>query len=289
MKSLFACIAAAITLAACATTVGQPAAGPDPALAQAIASPDRSAAFRERDRYRHPQETLSFFGLQPGQTVVEIWPGLGWYAEILAPYLREHGRYIAAGYVVSDASSPQWRRDDAAALAAKFAAAPQRYDRAVVTELGLPDRWQMAPAGSADLVLTFRNFHNWLKGGYDREMVAAAYRALKPGGVFGVVDHRASPGTSVERMQQSGYVTEDYVVQLVESVGFKLQARAEINANPRDSKDYPKGVWTLPPTLALGETDRQKYLEIGESDRMTLRFVKPLLVAPAAAGASVAP
>ena len=273
---------AAMVLSACAATGGSSSDASSPSLQQVVDGASRSEAFRARDRYRHPQQTLEFFGLRPQQTVVEIWPGAGWYSEILAPYLRAHGHYIAAGYVVSADESPQWRKDAAAELAAKFSAAPQWYDRAQVTEAGLPDRWQFAPAQSADLVLTFRNIHNWLKGGYDREMVAAAYRALKPGGVMGVVEHRARPEATLEQMKQSGYVTEAYVIGLAESVGFKLQARSEINANPADTRDYADGVWTLPPSLKLGDTDRQKYLNIGESDRMTLRFVKPLVVAPVA-------
>lgn len=273
----------AVVVGACVAPGATPtAAAPSADLQQIINGPSRSAAFRTRDRYRHPLETLAFFGLYPEQTVVEIWPGMGWYSEILAPYLQAHGHYIAAGYVTSADDSPQWRKDDAAALAAKFAAAPQWYGGAQITEAGLPDRWQIAPPNSADVVLTFRNIHNWLKGGYDHEMAAAAYRALKPGGVFGVVEHRARPLATMEQMKQSGYVTEDYVIQLVESAGFKLQARSEINANPADTRDYAGGVWTLPPSLRLGDADRQKYLDIGESDRMTLRFVKPLVVAPAA-------
>ena len=241
----------------------------------AVANPARNADFRARDRYRHPQETLQFFGVKPEMTVVEVWPGAGWYTEILAPLLRNRGRYVAAGFVVSDESSPRWRQDIAEDFAKKFDNMPQTYGHIAITELGAPDHWQMIEPGTADRVLTFRNIHNWIAGGYEKQMFTAMANALKPGGMLGVVEHRAAPGTTLEQMKTSGYVTEAYVIELAGNAGLKLQEKSEINANPKDSKDYPKGVWTLPPTLRLGDQDKQKYLDIGESDRMTLRFVKP--------------
>ncbi len=244
-------------------------------LDQAIASLDRDAAFRARDKYRHPKETLEFFGLKPGMTVVEVWPAPGWYTEILAPYLRGRGKYVAAGFVTSWEGAPQWRIDAMKEYRDRLAARPRLYDQVQVTELGKPDRWEAAPAGSADLLLTFRNVHNWVAADYDRDMFAAFFRALKPGGTLGVVEHRAAPGTSIEVTKKTGYVTEEYVIALAEGAGFKLAAKAEINANPKDTRDYPEGVWTLPPTLKLGDQDRDKYVAIGESDRMTLKFVKP--------------
>jgi predicted methyltransferase len=244
-------------------------------LDDAIASPERDPAFKARDKYRHPKETLEFFGLQPTMTVVEIWPAAGWYTEILAPYLRGRGKYIAAGYVTSWQGAPQWRVDAMKEYRDKLAKKPKLYDQVEITEVGKPDRWEPAPAGSADLVLTFRNIHNWIAADYERDMFAAFYRALKPGGTLGVVEHRAAPGTSIEVTKKTGYVTEEYVISLAEGAGFKLAGKSEINANPKDTKDYPEGVWTLPPTLRLGQQDRDKYLEIGESDRMTLRFTKP--------------
>lgn len=245
-----------------------------PTLAEVLAAPHRSAENRARDVYRHPAETLAFFGVRPDQHVVEVWPGAGWYAEILAPYLRESGRYTAAGFVSTDKDAPKWRAESVKQLAQRFNAAPDVYGTPQVTALGLPDSWTAAPAGSADVVLTFRNVHNWLKAGYEAQMFKAFFEALKPGGVLGVVEHRAKPGTSLEQMKASGYVTEALVVQLAEAAGFTLADRSEINANPRDTADHPEGVWTLPPSLRLGEKDRAKYLAIGESDRMTLRFVK---------------
>jgi predicted methyltransferase len=158
---------------------------------------------------------------------------------------------------------------------AKLAAHPDLYDHVTVTELGPSKNWEICPPGSADRVLTFRNVHNWMKGGYEHEMFAAFYRALKSGGVLGVVEHRAAPSSSVESMVQTGYISEEHVIALAVQAGFKLLARSEINSNPTDTKDYPEGVWSLPPTLRIGEHDKAKYLAIGESDRMTLKFIKP--------------
>jgi predicted methyltransferase len=262
----------AFAVLVCACVQMQP--GPAPSLAAAVAADHRTPEFRERDRYRHPQETLEFFGLKPDQTVVEVWPSSGWYTEILAPYLRERGKYYAAGFVISNENVPEYRLDIAGKFGMKLTARPDLYDRVVVTELGRPDRWQACPPGSADLVLTFRNVHNWMNADYEAEMFKAFHDALKPGGVLGVVEHRARPGTSREEMKKSGYVTEEHVIAVAKAAGFKLEARSEVNANPADTKDHPEGVWTLPPTLRLGDKDREKYARIGESDRMTLRFVK---------------
>jgi predicted methyltransferase len=240
-----------------------------PTLAQVIAGPQRTPAFEARDRYRHPLQVLKFVGLKPDMSVVEIWPSGGWWTEILAPYLHAHGTYYAA---LQQSSEDAGFRN-------KLAAAPQYYDRVIVTRAGPPDHWQIAPPGSADLVLTFRNVHNWLAGGYEKEMFAAMYRALKPGGVLGLEEHRAAPGTTRADWVKSGYVSQDYVIDLARQAGFRLVAKSEIGANPKDTKNYPQGVWTLPPTLTLGQKDRAKYLAIGESDRMTLKFVKPRRVA----------
>jgi len=238
---------------------------PSHTLADVIAGPQRTPAFKARDRYRHPLEGLEFFGLKPDMTVVEIWPSGGWWTEILAPYLRAHGKYYAA-------MQPPFRD---AAFHDKLAAAPQYYDRVIVTKAGPPANWRIAPPGSADLVLTFRNVHNWLRAGDEKKMFAAMYRALKPGGVLGLVEHRAAPGTTRDDWVKTGYVSEDFVISLAREAGFRLVTKSEINANPKDAKNYPGGVWTLPPTLALGRKDRARYLAIGESDRMTLKFVKP--------------
>jgi predicted methyltransferase len=247
--------------------------GPDTSLDQIIAASHRSAEARARDVYRHPRETLLFFGLRPDMHVVEVWPGSGWYTEILAPYLHAHGTYYAAHYPVDDRTSSyiQRARD---AFIAKLHARPDLYDRTVVTAADPAGHVALAAQGSADLVLTFRNVHNWIGEGRDQAMFDAFYRVLKRGGVLGVVEHRARPGTTLAEMRRTGYVTEDYVIALAHNAGFRRYVKAEINANARDTKNYPAGVWTLPPTLRLGKQDRQKYLDIGESDRMTLKFFK---------------
>lgn len=242
-------------------------------LADVAASPLRSPAFRSRDLYRHPQQTLDFFGLKPQMSVVEVWPGAGWYSEILAPYLKAQGRYTAAGFVDAPETS-EYRRRLLAGYRDKLKLRPDLYGATTLAELG-SGRWQPVPPRSADLVLTFRNVHNWMTDGSEREMFRAFFEMLKIGGSLGVVEHRAPPGTSFDDMKRSGYVTEEYVIRLAEEAGFKLHGRSEINANPRDGARHPQGVWTLPPVLRLGETDRAKYLAIGESDRMTLKFVKP--------------
>lgn len=242
----------------------------------------RSPANMARDQYRHPAETLSFFGLKPEMTVVEIWPGGGWYTELLAPITREQGIYYAANFSLSADRTPDYRKGIQKRFMEKLEATPSVYDHVVVTELEIPERVTIAPPGTADMVLTFRNVHNWLKGDYAEEMFHVMARALKPNGILGLVEHRAKPGTSVDMMKSSGYMTEEHVIALAEKVGFILEEKSEINANPKDSADHAKGVWTLPPSLRLCrdlEADEKqaceaKYQSIGESDRMTLRFRK---------------
>jgi predicted methyltransferase len=243
-------------------------------LDEVIASHDRTASFRERDRYRHPKETLMFFGITPDLVVVEVWPGTGWYTEILAPFLRVRGTYYAAHFHVDKRSAEYVVRTRRAFLD-KLAQKPALYDKAVVTALEAPEHVEIAPKGSVDLVLTFRNVHNWVTAGTAEATFRAFFVALKPGGVLGVVEHRANGGTSLPEMKRTGYITEAYVIALAQKAGFRLLDRSEINANPRDTKDHPAGVWTLPPNLRLGSVDREKYLNIGESDRMTLKFERP--------------
>jgi predicted methyltransferase len=245
-------------------------------LAAVIAGPQRSAANRARDAARHPFETLRFFGLAPGQTVVEVAPGGGWYTEILAPYLRPQGRLYAAHYAKDGASEEQRRARKA--YEDKLAASPAQYDRVVLGTLPRDGRgfFDLAVPGGADLVLTFRNVHNWIEAGHLDATLRAFHAVLKPGGVLGVEEHRANPGTPAARIKSSGYVTEALVVERARAAGFEGPARSEINANLRDTKDHPDGVWSLPPTLRGGDAGRAKFLAIGESDRMTLRFTKPL-------------
>jgi len=261
-------------VAAAATLIGMCATVQAASLEEILAADHRSAENRARDVYRHPAETLKFFGVEPGHTVVELWPGGGWYTEILAPYLRDSGKLYAAHFVAN--SEVEYFQRGLAAFKQKMAANPELYDRVVLTELGPPDALAIAPAGSADVVLTFRNLHNWLHGEADENSVMqAAFTALKPGGVLGIVEHRAAADIARQQMYDSGYMPESVVIQAAEAAGFVLDAKSEINANPRDTRDHPEGVWTLPPRLALGEKDRARYVAIGESDRMTLRFRKP--------------
>ncbi|RLA00149.1 MAG: methyltransferase [Gammaproteobacteria bacterium] len=256
-----------------AVIFGSANAAEQPLLLEIINGDQRTEVNKERDRYRHPQQTLEFFGIQSEMTVVEIWPGKGWYTEILAPFIKQgNGQLIAAGFPQN--AGPQWRQTMQRDYQNWLADSPAYYDQVKVVELGPPSFWQIGPDESVDAVLTFRNVHNWLKGGYETEMFNAFYHVLKPGGVLGITDHRAQPGTNLETMKQSGYLNQDLVVILAQKAGFVLEAVSEINANPLDDKQHPKGVWTLPPTLRLGEQGRDQYLAIGESDRMTLRFRK---------------
>lgn len=241
---------------------------PAQALSAAIADPRRKEANRVRDKYRHPLETLSFFGVEPGMTVVEVWPGGGWYMEILAPLLREKGLYYGA----TGASGPPKE-----ATEKLVASDPARFDKVKLTVLEPGKPSEIAPPGSADVVLTFRNVHNFMMAGdgVAAQAFADFYKALKPGGVLGVVDHRLPEDRSAEAERTSGYVKRSTVLRLAKEAGFELAGESHVNANPKDSADWPAGVWTLPPVLRLGEQDRAKYLAIGESDRMTLKFVKP--------------
>lgn len=225
-----------------------------------------------RDPFRHPRKTLEFFGIKEGMTVVELAPGGGWYTEILAPLLRGNGTYYAAHYSPNGSG---YSRRALGGYLKKLGEGDDIYSEVIVTTLAPPDEVMVAPAGSADLVIAFRNVHSWMGGNALGEALTAAFRALKPGGAFGVVQHRARDGRSVDDMKSSGYVHEDYVIAAALSVGFELDARSDINANPKDTADHAEGVWELPPSLRGAESERAEKLAIGESDRMTLRFVKP--------------
>lgn len=267
-------VLAALALAtACATRPVEDAARVV-AVEAAVSGDWRDAGFVTRDRYRHPAETLAFFGVEPGDTVVEITPGGGWYAEILAPLVRDDGRYVAAVWDDAIPGQPAYRYRLNDALRAKFAASPAVYGTPGVLVFD-PSAPSFGPDGSADVVLTFRNAHNWVGDGTAPAYFSAFFDVLAPGGTLGVVDHRAKPGTSAEAMAESGYLTEEVVVALATDAGFVLEARSEVNANPADTADHPNGVWTLPPTNNHDVEDAAKYRAIGESDRMTLRFRKP--------------
>lgn len=247
-------------------------------LAPILNSPVRSAENKARDQYRHPVETLKFFGVHPAAQLIEITPGAGgWYAEILAPLLKEKGVYIAANVnpVGLSERGAEYNKKANEKQKAKFTANPDAFGKVASLEF-TPKTPNFGPNNSADFVLTFRNAHNWVMGGNHEAMFKAAYDVLKPGGVFGVVDHRAAEGKSLEEVMKSGYLPQAFVISLAEKVGFTLDAKSEVNANPKDTKDYADGVWTLPPSFALGQKDREKFAAIGESDRMTLRFVKKM-------------
>ena len=261
-----------------------PAQTIDELLDKAIAGDHRDPAFVARDKYRNPKETLKFFGLQPDMTVVEITPARGWYTEILAPVLRDSGILYEAGFAMTSSQTPDWQKEIQIAFANKLSQRPDVYDHVVVTELSVPERLVIAPPGTADMIVTFRNVHNWMKAETVQTMFEIFYRTLKSGGVLGIVEHRAAPKTPMDKMIQSGYVTEEFVIQLAKAVGFRFEESSEINANPQDTKDHPEGVWTLPPNLrhcnkmdngSNKDTCVKKYTAIGESDRMTLRFRKP--------------
>lgn len=271
MQRKFSTRVTAVMAATCAVWLAAGAAlaadSADPKLEGIIAGEHRAEA-KVRDKYRHPAETLAFFGIKDTMTVVELWPFGGWYTQILAPYLRDHGKYYAAA-TDSPPGGGMSRYD--AELKKLLEGDPKLYDKVIVTTLS-PGKKEIAPAGTADMVLTFRNIHNWTRSGTDKAVFEEAFKALKPGGILGVVEHRSDPNPTG---QPNGYVSEKDAIALVESAGFKLVAKSEINANPKDTKDYPKGVWTLPPNYAEGDTNKAKYAAIGESDRFTMKFRKP--------------
>jgi len=249
--------------------IGAPVAAA-PGLADIVDGDHRSVENRSRNTSRHPVETLAFFGMEKGQTVVEIWPAGGWYTEVIAPYLNDDGKYIAAHWN-PNASRP-FMRKGVEKFRAKLAEHPDLYSSAQMSVLEHPGMMDFAPANSVDMIVTFRNIHNWMRGDNADDMFAAMYTALKPGGTLGVVEHRGNLDVPQDPKAANGYVNEDYAISMVEKAGFKLVAKSEINANPKDTKDYARGVWTLPPTLGAG--DELQYREIGESDRFTLKFVK---------------
>jgi len=257
-------------LASCAATATRTNTASE--LDRIIASSHRSDANRARDKYRHPRETLLFFGLRPDQTVLEILPIGAWYTEIIAPLVRDNGRYIAAmpPITAGNANSENSRQ----AYLDLLARAPGHLNRVTVVDFD-PTQERMVPDGSVDMVVTFRNIHNWMGGGQAEAAFRQMYRALRPGGTLGVVEHRGNEAVPQDPRARSGYVNQSYAIKLIQGAGFKLVATSEINANPKDTKDYARGVWTLPPSLAAGDVDRARYLAIGESDRFTLKFVKP--------------
>jgi len=270
-RCTLAALAAALLAVACASASSTQETAAE-ALDRVIADGHRAASERARDIYRHPKETLLFFGLRPQMQVVEIWPEPGWYTQIIAPFVKGQGKYYAALSVPHPDNAYVTARikdfDD------KFAAHPEIYGKIELTTFG-PGAGDIAPPGSVDMVVTFRNIHNWMAAGWAPQAFGYMYKALKPGGILGVVEHRGNPQLPQDPKAKNGYVREDEAIRLIESQGFALVEQSEINANPSDTKDYPQGVWTLPPVYRLGDKDKETYAAIGESDRFTLKFVKP--------------
>ena len=271
-----ACGGAAPPASTPATSAAEVKGSIDAKLAESLAGAQRTEKEKKRDAYRHPKETLEFFGLKDDMTVIELSPGEGWYTAVLAPVLRDHGKlFVVGGDPNGDPKSEGTKH--AQALLERFQKMPQAFDKVQSLVTKKDQGMVLGPPESADMVLTFRNFHNWVEAGGADKVLADIAKALKHGGVLGLTDHRANPGapTDPKTVGDTGYLPEDFVVKMVEAAGFKLAGKSEVNANPKDTKDYPKGVWTLPPSYELGETDHAKYEAIGESDRMTLKFVKP--------------
>lgn len=258
---------------------GETAKAEFPDLASVLASPHRGEN-AARDVYRHPKETLEFFGIERNMTVAELWPGGGWYTEILGPYLRDEGKLI----VTNMPADHERYGKRAQEFEAKIKAAPDLYGDVTfaIAPTAADQPFELAPEGTVDLIVTFRNSHGWFNGGQTDQIYGAAFRALKPGGIFGIVQHRAAEGGAApEETSKQGYLPESLVIEHAQKAGFELVEKSEINANPKDTKDYPAGVWALPPSLSgpddkpLTDEEKAKHMEIGESDRMTLKFRKP--------------
>jgi len=269
-RTAMSSVAAAVAVIAAAPADAQSRKAGAVDWEQALAGPHRSEANKARDVYRKPRQTLEFCGLKPTMTVVEISPGGGWYTEVIAPVMKDKGTFYVAH---ANPASSERAAKAVADFQAKLASSPV-YSNVKLTSFGKDHYDKLAPAGSADMVLTFRNVHNWHMNDFGPQAFKAFYDALKPGGVLCLEEHRLPEGRPDEMMKTSGYMKVSAVRQLAEAAGFRFAGSSEVNANPKDTADHPKGVWNLPPTFRDGDQDRAKYAAIGESDRMTLKFVK---------------
>jgi predicted methyltransferase len=267
------CVLGAVGLiAGCATTTPSRETTAN-ALDVDLAGSQRSAADRARDQYRHPKQTLLFFGIRPGMRVLQVWPETGWYTEIIAPLLQARGVGYVAVVIAPDPGS-RFLEARLAGYHRLLASRPDLYGGVRVVTFPLNGADVLQP-GSVDMVVSFGDLHEWMALGDAQQALATIYRALAPGGVFGVVDNRGNPAVPQDARARNGYVRQDYAIRLIETTGFRLVASSEVNANPKDTRNYPAGVWTLPPDYRLGNIDRARYEAIGESDRFTLKFVKP--------------
>ena len=259
-------------MAGCATTTPSRETTAS-ALDGALAGSQRTAADRERDQYRHPKQTLLFFGIRPGMRVLQVWPESGWYTEIIAPLLQARGAGYIAGVIAPDPGS-RFLEARLASYHRLLASRPDLYGGVRVVTFPV-NGTDVLPPHSVDMVVSFGNLHEWMALGDAQQALATIYRALGPGGVLGVVDNRGDPALPQDPRAKNGYVRQDYAIRLIEAAGFRLVASSEVNANPKDTRNYPAGVWTLPPDYRLGNIDRARYAAIGESDRFTLKFVRP--------------
>ncbi len=273
LNYLLISILLSFTFLSCSPNVATKTESAAEKLAKVIEGSHRPEENKVRDVYRNPQQTLEFFGLRPDMTVVEISPGKGWYTEILGPYLKDKGELILATFAKN--SEVEYFQKANKALQEKLDAHKELYGKVTMTTFEPPlIMGPVAPANSADLLITFRNVHNWMQAKKEKEAFQEFYKALKPGGIFGIVEHREKLSKTQDLEAKSGYVREDFIIELAESVGFKFVSKSEINANYLDSANHPEGVWTLPPSLRLKDKQRAYYLSLGESDRMTLKFIK---------------
>lgn len=266
-----------ITLLACKDSIVEPSESIFESIAGAAQGAHRSQQNIARNVYRHPEQTLAFFGLESNMTVIEISPGTLWYTEILAPFLKRDGRLIAAAYDATLPNKPPYQARLTEQMLQRFEREPFVFSGVETVAFTPPEVLALGADNSADMVLTFRNTHGWVHDGSAALAFNSFYKVLKPGAVLGLVQHRGDNRLRANSDKMSGYLSEATVIDLATDAGFIFEDKSEINANPKDTKDYRKGVWELPPVLGGSALSKNKHLAIGESDRMTLKFRKPLV------------